>query len=131
MLTCPFWRVRPPYINSLPRVQETWLISAWFVTVAVARVPVALQNWQVSRALCLRPVAGQACPVVADGPELLCGLHLAALPQKLSSEKYNEPSCPEARRVGVRIAYFTEYVRPGGPAKERRHSCRAPSCSKK
>ena len=43
------------------------------------------------------PVAGQACPVVADGPELLCGLHLAAWPQKLSSEIYNEPSCPEAR----------------------------------
>ena len=29
-------------------------------------------------ALCLFPVAGQACLVVAEGPELLCGLHLAA-----------------------------------------------------
>ena len=34
--------------------------------------------------------------MVADGrPELLCELHLAALPQKLSSEKYNEPPASE------------------------------------
>ena len=71
---------------------------------------------------CASPVAGQACLVVADGPELLCGLHLAALPQKLSSEKYNEPSCSEAggSACGGKCGQVE-------PAKERRHSAIRPA----